>query len=355
MNGPKDPKDLKREGPAKFIGGYATGNLPDREREQLLEASLHDQDLFNALMEEQALKDLLDQPGIKRELIEALQPKVTWLGRIRQWLATPIAFSTAGAVAASAVLLMVIFTRPPYRESPAQTARQKPAMITTPAEPRREPPAPALSRAPDESKLNKKREVAAPPPELAHRPEMPPAPAVVEQPKKEDSAIASEQERRAEGLSVEYGLLKRTAGGGYQPVSTNAVRSEDALRLQVTSGTDGFLTLYKRDTIGNQIPIVNSQAVSRGQSVAVPSQGFFTIGAGVQNLILIVAQQPQMNVESPGAMVQGQAVRRRNQVADLADSNDRKAVLPSPKTLRATAPAASNSGQLVVEISIRNQ
>ena len=58
----------------KLIGGYATGSLSDAERQLLFEAALEDQDLFDELMGEHALKELLEEPGAKARLIAALAP-----------------------------------------------------------------------------------------------------------------------------------------------------------------------------------------------------------------------------------------------------------------------------------------
>ena len=43
----------------QILGGYATDTLSQEEKHQLLEAALHDQLLFDALADEEALKSLL--------------------------------------------------------------------------------------------------------------------------------------------------------------------------------------------------------------------------------------------------------------------------------------------------------
>jgi len=43
----------------KLLGGFSADTLTAEERQQLYAAALHDQQLFNALANEQALKDLL--------------------------------------------------------------------------------------------------------------------------------------------------------------------------------------------------------------------------------------------------------------------------------------------------------
>src|ERR1700722_12965941 len=59
------------------MSGYATGSLTESERTVLFEAALEDQHLFDQLAREQALKDLIDQPGARDRLIAALAPAET--------------------------------------------------------------------------------------------------------------------------------------------------------------------------------------------------------------------------------------------------------------------------------------
>ena len=56
----------------KLLGGFSADTLTAEEREQLYAAALHDQHLFNALADEQALKDLLADPAVRRKLLHAL-------------------------------------------------------------------------------------------------------------------------------------------------------------------------------------------------------------------------------------------------------------------------------------------
>src|SRR4051812_35527652 len=91
---------VTRDDLRKLIGGYATGTLTESERRMLFEAALDDQELFEELAHEQALKETLDQPGAKQRLITALLPekKVSWWRR-------PMAWSAIGAVAVGTLAL----------------------------------------------------------------------------------------------------------------------------------------------------------------------------------------------------------------------------------------------------------
>ena len=50
----------------KLLGGYATDTLTEEERKELFAAALRDQTLFNALADEHALKEVLDDPRARR-------------------------------------------------------------------------------------------------------------------------------------------------------------------------------------------------------------------------------------------------------------------------------------------------
>ena len=94
----------------KLLGGYATNTLTDAERKALLEASLEDQELFNALHQEQALKDLLDDPFSREQIQRALEkPSEHARARPRWWAWT----AAAGAVAASVVIFAVVRSNAP--------------------------------------------------------------------------------------------------------------------------------------------------------------------------------------------------------------------------------------------------
>lgn len=55
-----------------LLGGYATGTLTEAERAKLFAAALEDQTLFDALAEEQSLKELLDDPEARGYLLAEL-------------------------------------------------------------------------------------------------------------------------------------------------------------------------------------------------------------------------------------------------------------------------------------------
>lgn len=56
-----------------LLGGYATNILTDEEKRQLYRATLHDQTLFDALADEEALKAMLADPEARQRILNRLQ------------------------------------------------------------------------------------------------------------------------------------------------------------------------------------------------------------------------------------------------------------------------------------------
>ena len=72
---------MTHEEARKLLSGYATGSLTELERQLLFDAALADQELFDELAGEHAVKELIELPGAKRRLLEALGPEerqVVW-------------------------------------------------------------------------------------------------------------------------------------------------------------------------------------------------------------------------------------------------------------------------------------
>ncbi len=68
---------MKHAEAEKLLGGYATGTLTGDERRRLFAAALGHQDIFDALMDEEALRELLADPAAKAQLLVALAPVAT--------------------------------------------------------------------------------------------------------------------------------------------------------------------------------------------------------------------------------------------------------------------------------------
>ena len=70
----------------KLLGGYATNTLTGSERRALMEAALDDQELFNALQDEEALRQLLADPASREQVHQALDEKPAPAWRARGWV-----------------------------------------------------------------------------------------------------------------------------------------------------------------------------------------------------------------------------------------------------------------------------
>lgn len=64
---------MERESIERLLAAYATGGLSEEDRRKLFAAALEDQALFDQLMEEDSLRELIEMPGVRDHLIDALQ------------------------------------------------------------------------------------------------------------------------------------------------------------------------------------------------------------------------------------------------------------------------------------------
>jgi hypothetical protein len=134
----------------KLLGGFAADTLTPEEKKALYTAALQDQQLFNALTDEQALKELLADPVVRRRLLQTLKQTSTsgvgdslsWL----DWFRRPAGLAFAGGLAAAA--FAVVLGVRIYQDSLKQTAQSvaiedaKPASPPTPIPPASQPAAP---------------------------------------------------------------------------------------------------------------------------------------------------------------------------------------------------------------------
>jgi len=91
---------MSRDDIQKLLGGYATGTLTPEERRVLFEAALEDQELFDALGREEALRGVLSDPSARAQLLAAMDDvPAPWYRTL--WRPAPMA-------ALATVLLMVV-------------------------------------------------------------------------------------------------------------------------------------------------------------------------------------------------------------------------------------------------------
>jgi len=144
----------------KLLGGFAADTLTQEERQALYTAALQDQQLFNALADEQALKELLSNPDVRRRLLMLLEQKkapavvgpLPWL----DWFRRPAGLAVAGGLT-TAALAVVLGVRI-YQDSLTQTSQSvateaaTPSSPSMPMPPASQPPAPQVREPQPKSK-----------------------------------------------------------------------------------------------------------------------------------------------------------------------------------------------------------
>ena len=145
---------MTNEQARKLLGGYATNSLTEAERKALFEAALDDQELFDALQQEQALKELLAKPISRNQIQQALAgaraarpARAVWWSRWWAW------GGAAGAVAAAVLVAAVIRSNQPRgyevaRVTPPPQLLQQDSKSAIPAsEPKLQQPEPTRPKA----------------------------------------------------------------------------------------------------------------------------------------------------------------------------------------------------------------
>jgi hypothetical protein len=246
------------------MSSYATGSLTESERKLLFEAALDDQELFDQLAREQALKELIDQPGARDRLIAALAPAET--SRARGAWKKPLAWGLAALFVVSMSVAALMLTRSgDQREQAEKQIAQKQgqpqiAQVNPPAV---SPPVPEVtapgSTAPSVS------ESATPPssaPGAPVRSKTGALPSSADQLRDRRSTNKLEARANPESLAKKTEAAGASSGAGSSAGSIAAVRADSA--SPATAGqvqTTGQIA---------QPPAVQAQGFVAGQSQGVP-------------------------------------------------------------------------------------
>jgi hypothetical protein len=167
--------------PEELIGGHAPGNLTPEEKRKLYRAALTDQAVFDALMAEEPLRELLDDPESRGYVQAALEE--TPRQRFPYWMAAGLALlcviaasvwwrvQESGKVAVSTEVAMVKPEPVPVQEpagaaAPAPMKRPQATVRKTVVRPGpvAAPPPPAEPSLTAEARLENKAEAEAPVP-----------------------------------------------------------------------------------------------------------------------------------------------------------------------------------------------
>src|SRR5689334_337805 len=145
---------MKDEDIQNLLGGFATDTLTDRERELLFTAALKNQELFDALANDQALRELLSDPVSRRQLLQALEPEQRGMFA---WLRRPLVWGVAvSAMTALVVAVALRQARPPVSQIAQTETMSRPEPTPQPV------PAPKASRPRREDRSREPRPLNAP-------------------------------------------------------------------------------------------------------------------------------------------------------------------------------------------------
>jgi type IV secretory pathway VirB10-like protein len=277
----------------KLLGGYATGTLSDEEKQFLYNAALQDDELFAALADEQALKELLDDGAVRAQLLRATEePKFSLAGAFREWFDQPKA---KALVATGAVLIAIIgfnTMRQPVEEKQEQVAEVRQQAPSAPEPISQSPTQPKrpVARKATKPKVEKDEPVIlqAPTPEGP-----PPQPAETLARGVVGGAVSGvraapmrfkEQASADSSLPLRYELLLKEADGEFRPVPAgHAFTTGDLLRIRVTSTRNGAVAV----STPGQATV--SGGVTANQATSLPASGGIVINADTRALVLSFA------------------------------------------------------------------
>lgn len=288
----------------RLLGGYATNALSADERRILFQAALEDQELFNALQEEDNLRELLADPVAREQVRQVLEAADTRVRRPAFWSRRWVFGVAIPAVVA--VILVVLMNRAnaPRLIAPVSEVASVPTTqnreIAPPAAPGPVAPAPKLEASAPQAK---KQLAARHPIELesarnavpAAVPEFMPA-----APRPMPDAIRRQfvsgfvaGAPRYVGPLVRYSVVRSGPNG-------------DALRVNVTSGVAGYIALYEVDAAGNakQVYPENQPAtlVLAGSTTQIPSAPITIRQPGEKLRLVVVPAQSSIAAASRGVL-----------------------------------------------------
>lgn len=277
-----------------LLGGYATGTLTPEERERLFRAAMQDQQLFDALADEEALRELLSDPAVRERLVAVLSSEPAARPRgLASWLWRPWPMAAAASLAGLSLVGVYLSVRPESKKA-VQVAQVR----TTASEALQEVPdtAPEPARtAPPAAVAGRVRDQAAPalvPPSQPASPAVEarqlegasaearkasPPPSRMEPPPLADKQVEVRQNAVPQ---FEYWIERRGDDGAYAALASNERLARSAsVRLRVEAHENGYLTLVASGAS-------DQRAVERGKTYLLH------VPAGESSVGLAFSRQP---------------------------------------------------------------
>jgi hypothetical protein len=289
----------------KLLGGYATNALSADERRVLFEAALEDQDLFNALQNEDGLKELLDDPVLRDQARRALVIPAKH-GRYTEfsWRRWAFGVLIPAAVAVIAIVVMnranapklISMSQPAPAPSPAVALPAPPKAAPPPADKKQSPPvrAPQAQAIPAPVQLESARRFDAPAASAFRAAAVRPMiPAAVRQ---QFSAGFASNAPLYQGPLVRYSVVRSGPDGG-------------DIRVELTTGIAGYLALYQVDAAGNSkraYPVSEpAEYVAPGVTIQIPSSPIRIADAGGRLRLVVLPATPSAAIGQLGGAVNG--------------------------------------------------
>ena len=268
-----------------LLAGYATGTLTESERKTLFEAALADEELFAAISDEQPLRELLNDPVLRAELLGSILPAAPppFRERFAAWLRRP---GVAAAFVTAAMAVVVISVLPLLRDQtavrpatvaqsnlpspPAQMIRtpepaaeaantetetprrraERPAVVVHPpaVAPRtiKIPPARALEARPDGPAMAELPRPYAAPPAPPPSPQMAVLPAESSGARADSLPLAVASRASTQGsTSPRFIVLRKISSGEFAAVdpAETAFAAGDTVRIRVEPAESGLVSI----------------------------------------------------------------------------------------------------------------
>ncbi|MEN6602130.1 MAG: hypothetical protein ABFD86_06910 [Bryobacteraceae bacterium] len=279
---------MKREDIEKLLGAYATGTLTAGERAALYEAAVADQTLYDALMREEPLRELLADPVARARLVAVLSESPA---AKHSWWLRPAPWAMAGALATvGLVAFFMIAPRPPAIAPVMRIERKSvPAPVEAPAAqkvlPGKKPV--VVAQAPVRQRLQVK--------ELPQRVGIGGMPGPVDNEAKAgfvemERAVAPPAAAPVASVapaSLTYKVLRESGNEFVEAPAGAVLNSGDLVRLAVTAPADGRLALYS-----DAQKQIFAGDVHKGAQIIAPAAGGIRLGPGAGVKILRLTFEP---------------------------------------------------------------
>jgi hypothetical protein len=127
----------------RLLGGYATDTLTESEKKVLFTAALEHQDVFDALMDEEALRELLSDPMTRQHLLGLLSGSGSGSAKVRPFWRRPAVMGVAASLFLIVTTSLVLRRQPEVqlvvsaapkvaKESEGKSAGDMDAQVTIP-------------------------------------------------------------------------------------------------------------------------------------------------------------------------------------------------------------------------------